>query len=92
MPSPSGIFVGMTSADILVIRTAALARITDGDFTQLSGAQKSSSKTYEMKPQDVLRECNYALTQLGVSGYEGPPQTVYQDFTGLRRMPNTVST
>jgi len=84
MPSPTGVFVGLSTAELAALRASALARMLNGDFTALSGAQKSSSKEWKMDPAQVLLEVKMAEGTLG-------PTTIYQDFRGLRRMPNTVS-
>lgn len=80
--SPCYIFKGLTVAELLVLRTTFLARISGGTYTSLSGQGHSASIEY-MDPQQGLIEVNYALGQLGVAPYALPPQTVYQQFTGI---------
>lgn len=91
MGSPAYIYKGLSVAELMELRAQALARMSGGDITSLAGAQKSSSREFKMSPQDMLAEVNYALGQAGVSGFEVPPQTIYQDFRGLRPQPGTVT-
>lgn len=65
MPSPSGIFVGLTQSELDDLRTSAIARIQSGERTGLSGGGKSGQKNWQMSPQDVLFEINYAEKMLG---------------------------
>lgn len=81
--SPRYIYRGLTAPEIMEIRAATLARIKDGAFTNLSGAQKSSSREY-VDAQDTLFECNAALGLLGVTGFDAPPSTVYEDLTAYK--------
>lgn len=87
MPSPQRLFRGMTLAELQALRATAILRITNGDFTNLSGAGKSSTRKWEMSPQEILDEVNYEIEV--ITGTR-PPSTVYQDFSGLRPMPNTL--
>lgn len=57
---PRGIFNGLPQATLDEMRTQALARITGGDFTNLSGAMKSSTRNWGMLPQDILEEIAFA--------------------------------
>jgi ATP-dependent DNA ligase len=84
MPSPSGIFQGLSAAELASLRATALSRIANGDFKQLSGAAKSSTKEEPMDPRQMLLEVKYAEGTLG-------PQTIYQNYRGLRPMPGTVT-
>lgn len=81
--SPRYIYRGLTAAELQEIRAKALARIRDGSFTNLSGAQKSSSREY-VDAQDMLFEANAALGLLGITGFEAPPSTVYEDLTAYK--------
>lgn len=65
MPGPTGIFVGETQATLDEIRVDALAQITSGRRTSISGGGKSGSKEYSMSAQDILREVVYAEQQNG---------------------------
>ena len=64
--SPQGLFVGLPQSELDSLRAAAIAAITGGQRTSLSGGQKSGSKEYKMSPQDVLAEVNYAEQQNGI--------------------------
>jgi hypothetical protein len=57
---PKGLFNDMTQIELDALRANALLRITDGDFTNLSGAMKSSTRAWAMSPQDILEEVKYA--------------------------------
>lgn len=60
MASPTGIFVGLSQVELDALRVSALAGITSGRRTSLSGGQKSGSKEWQMMPQQVLLEVIYA--------------------------------
>ena len=60
MPSPLGIFINLTAAERLALRTSAIERMTSGERTSLSGGGKSGSKAWQMSPQDTLFELDYA--------------------------------
>ena len=62
--APSWILKGLSQIELDALRVAALARITGGDRTALSGANKSSSKQWAMLPQDLLKEIVYAEEML----------------------------
>ncbi len=63
--SPLGIFVGLAQSELDALRTSAIEGITSGRRTSLSGGQKSGSKEWQMSPQDLLAEVNYAEQQNG---------------------------
>lgn len=63
--SPSGIYTQLTDAELAVLRADALAAMTSGRRTSLSGGQKSGTKQWQMTPQDMLLEIQYALRQRG---------------------------
>ncbi len=63
--SPSGIFVGLSQVELDALRTSALAGITSGRRTSLSGGQKSGSKEWKMDPQQMLLEIQYAERAAG---------------------------
>lgn len=64
--SPLGLFTGLTQSELNELRASALSRITSGERTAMSGGQKSGSKAWQMSPQEVLAEVNYAEQQSGV--------------------------
>lgn len=64
MPSPRGIFVGLTAVQLQAKIDSALDRIENGDRTSLSGGGKSASRNWPMSPEDVLFEARYALNKL----------------------------
>lgn len=80
MPSPTGIFTGLSQSELDDLRSSALDGITSGRRTSLSGGGKSGSKEWQMTPQEVLREVVYAKQQSGARA--GRVSRVYQDFTG----------
>ena len=88
MPSPTRIFKGLTVEQLNELKTKALARIANGDFTSLSGGAKSSTRKFEMSPQDILDEVQ---TELGV--LYGTPRVTHttQDFSRLRVNNTTVT-
>ncbi len=63
--SPQGLFIYLTVAERAALRTSALARMTSGERTSLSGGGKSGSKAWQMSPQEVLAELLYAAQILG---------------------------
>lgn len=65
MPAPSGIFTGLTQAELDALRTSALSQISSGRRTSISGGGKSGAKEWSMDAQDVLREVIYAEQQNG---------------------------
>jgi len=88
MPSPTRIFKGLSLEELNALKATALARITSGDFTSLSGGGHSSSKAFAMSPQDILDEVQ---TELGV--LSGKPRVTHttQDFSRLRVNNTTVT-
>lgn len=60
-----GIFVGLPQSELDALRASALAAITGGRRTSLSGGQKSGTKEWQMSPQDVLGEVKFAEQQNG---------------------------
>lgn len=65
MPSPSGIFVGLSAPELAEIKASAISGITNGRRTSISGGAKSGSKEWQMKPQEILMEVKYAEQQSG---------------------------
>jgi hypothetical protein len=63
--SPCGLFVGLSQVELDALRVSALAAITSGRRTSLSGGQKSGSKEWKMDPQQMLIEIRYAERQAG---------------------------
>jgi hypothetical protein len=88
MPSPTRIFKGLTVEQLNELKTKALARISSGDFTSLSGGAKSSSRKFEMTPQEILEEVKVELAVLN-----GTPRVTHttQDFSRLRVNNTTVT-
>lgn len=82
--SPCGIFVGYEQSVLDGLKANALAAITGGRRTSLSGGAKSGSKEWKMDPQQMLVEIRYAEQQSGTL----PPrvQTVVQVLT--RNLPS----
>ena len=79
MASPKRLFKNFTTAQLNAVLASAVTRATSGEFTSLSGAQKSSSKAW-MDLQAMLVEINFEIDlRNGVSR----PQTVLQDLTGV---------
>ena len=74
--SPSGIFVGMLQIDLDALRAEALSAIATGQWTSVTGGQKTGSLQYQMTPQDVLKEIIYAEQQSGARPPRG--SRVYQ--------------
>lgn len=66
MPSPSGIFTTLSADELAELKANALAAITGGRRTSISGGAKSGSKEWQMKPQEILAEVKYAEQQLGL--------------------------
>jgi len=64
MPSPRGIFVGQSAESLATIRAQAIERLTTGDRVSLAGAGRSSSRTFSMTPEDILREVAFAEGKL----------------------------
>lgn len=85
MPSPTGIFTSFTASELLVLKANALAAITGGRRTSLSGGAKSGSKEWQMTPQEVLLEVKYAQQQLGIIA--GRVSKTYGEFTGIAPFP-----
>jgi hypothetical protein len=59
--SPSGIFLGLDSDDFATLKAAALQRIANGDFVSMSGGGKSHASKWELPPQHILLEVQYAI-------------------------------
>jgi len=59
--SPSGIFLGLDSTDLATLKAAALQRIANGDFVSMSGGGKSHASKWELPPQHILLEVQYAI-------------------------------
>jgi hypothetical protein len=64
MPSPRGVYVGLSSTELATIRETALSRISSGDRTSLSGGGKSGTKNWRTDPADDLREVKWALDRM----------------------------
>lgn len=79
MAAPQRIFKYATTAQLNALLQAAITRATSGEFTSLSGAQKSSSKAW-LDLQQQLVELN---NELDIRGNVKRPQQVVQDLTGI---------
>jgi hypothetical protein len=69
-----GIFVGLTEAEILAIRTQAKADMTAGrvvtSYTAPSGISVAKRTVADnMSPADILRECRFALQKINPTTY-----------------------
>lgn len=70
----SGIFIGLTEAELLAIKAKALAEVTSGVvMTNYSDSGSSVGKQVTMPAKDRLAEAMYALQLLNPSVY-GQPQ------------------
>ena len=85
MPSPRRIFRNATLAEVQAAHAAALDRVTNGQFTNLSGEGTSSSKAYA-KAEDILFEASY---ELDCRAGTGLPTRTTQDFRG--KLENNIS-
>lgn len=83
-----GIFVGLPQAELDALRANAIAGITGGRRTSLSGGQKSGSKEWQMSPQDVLGEVKFAEQQNGMR----PPRAQKVEQVLVRPFTGNVST
>lgn len=79
MPSPSGAYIGLTLEELQAIRAKLISRIADGDRTGLSGAAKSSSKSFAVNPLDALVEVNFAI---GLLTGQTPTRSTHFDASG----------
>lgn len=77
--SPSGAFIGLTVQELLELRANALLGIENGRRTSISGGAKSGSKQWDIAPDKMLIEVNYALRKLGAM--PARPQKVTQILT-----------
>ena len=57
--------MGLTQTELDTFRSDAIARITNGERTSMSGGAKSGSKAWQMSPQDILFEVKYAEQMAG---------------------------
>jgi len=85
MPSPRRIFRNATLQEVQAAHAAALDRVTNGQFTNLSGEGTSSSKAYA-KAEDILFEASY---ELDVRAETAAPTRTTQDFRG--KLENNVT-
>lgn len=79
MPSPAGIFIGLSLDELQAEKEIALDRIRYGDRTGMGGAGKSSSRSFSLDARSHLREVNFALLKL--TGTARPSRT-YFDASG----------
>jgi len=61
-----GIFSSLTADELAALKANALAAITSGRRTSISGGAKSGSKEWQMSPMEILREVKYAEQKLGL--------------------------
>ena len=60
--APSGLFIGLTEDELLAIKAKAVSAITQGlAVVSYSDSGSSVTKSWAMKPTDMLAEANYAL-------------------------------
>lgn len=61
--SPRGILLnaGLTSNELIDLRTSALNRLANGDLTQMSGGGKSSSTQFTLSASEMLIEIAFAM-------------------------------
>lgn len=77
--SPQRIFRSASDAQIQAIIDAGIGRAINGAFTNLSGAQKSSTREF-MDLEKMLFEAEY---EKALRAGTLPPTRLYQDFSGL---------
>jgi hypothetical protein len=66
----SGIFVGLTEDELLLIKCKAVQLITEGKTTMsYSDSGSSVSKSFAMHPKEMLDEAMWALSILDPSTY-----------------------
>jgi hypothetical protein len=76
-----GIFIGLTAAEILAIRTAAVESLTSGKIKtswSVDGVSASYAIPAGMSPTEIIEECTYATNYLN----RGPGRRVLSDFRG----------
>lgn len=67
---PQGLFIGLTEAELIALKTKALANITAGTtMTNYSDNGTSVGKQITMPAKDVLSEALYALQLLNPAVY-----------------------
>lgn len=76
MGSPKRIFKNATTPEIEGAYDAALARLTNGEFTSLSGGGKSSTRKF-VDPAFIMDEAQY---ELAIRNRTLGPSKVYQNF------------
>lgn len=57
--SPTGILIGLSQAQLDTIKASAIAALTNGRWTTITGGQKTGSKQYE-DPKQTLAEVRFA--------------------------------
>jgi len=66
----SGLFIGLTEDELLLIKCRAISLITEGKTTMsYSDSGSSVSKNFVMQPKDMLSEAMYALSILDPQTY-----------------------
>lgn len=67
---PQGLFIGLTEDELLAIRAKAVAAITAGlNVVSYSDSGSSVTKSWAMKPTDMLANANEALYLLDPQQY-----------------------
>jgi NAD/NADP transhydrogenase beta subunit len=73
----SGVFIGLTEAELLAIKAKALAEVTSGVvMTNYSDSGSSVGKQVTMPARDRLAEAMYALQLLNPTTYGNPQSRV----------------
>lgn len=66
----SGVFIGLTEDELLLIKCKAVQLITEGKTTMsYSDSGSSVSKNFVMHPKEMLDEAMYALSVLDNQAY-----------------------
>jgi methenyltetrahydromethanopterin cyclohydrolase len=66
----SGLFIGLTEDELLLIKSKAVTLITEGKtLMSYSDSGSSASKSFAMPPKEMLAEAMFALSQLDPSTY-----------------------
>ncbi len=82
MGSPRRLFKHLTMAQLIEKQTELLDQVTSGRFTNLSGAQKSSTVSFgSTSAEDLLDEVNY---EIDFQNGEVPSSDIVQDMSGYK--------
>ena len=78
---PQGLFIGLTEAELIALKTKALANITAGTtMTNYSDGGTSVGKQITMPAKDVLAESLYALQMLNPGVYGTKTTVIKTDW------------